>query len=179
MSILNYFSVILQTKYPDLNTPITITQNGNIVTMIIETEDGTKEVIEKTLDTYYKVITNNLPVTELLNNDYEILRLKNKLDISQLEVNQTKELLSFQKSNLDNRIKSLEDSNNMLQGLIGTQMQNHNIISLKQQNSIDKLIDSYSANNELQNKFSYIIEKIEESNHNNLKKKNIKKSKIL
>ncbi|MCP4023838.1 MAG: pentapeptide repeat-containing protein, partial [Desulfobacteraceae bacterium] len=56
ISILNYFSEVLKTKYPDTNATVQIKQDGLKVIMTIDPGDGNKEIIEKALDEYGLVV---------------------------------------------------------------------------------------------------------------------------
>lgn len=49
IGILSYFGTVLREKYPDQEAKVKIEQDGHMVRMVIETEDGNKEIIEKAL----------------------------------------------------------------------------------------------------------------------------------
>ncbi|MBB1423478.1 hypothetical protein H5200_16320 [Pseudoalteromonas sp. SG43-7] len=52
IGILSYFGTVLREKYPDQEAKVKIEQDGHMVRMVIETEDGNKEIIEKALQEY-------------------------------------------------------------------------------------------------------------------------------
>ncbi|KPA14459.1 Toll-Interleukin receptor domain protein [Candidatus Magnetomorum sp. HK-1] len=60
MSVLTYFNSILIDKYPDTKVSVTIKQENLKVTMIVETPEGKKEEIQKTLDQFEFFCISNL-----------------------------------------------------------------------------------------------------------------------
>jgi len=109
LSILSYFNTIANQKYPDMKIKVKIEQEGTAVRMLIQTPDGRKEEVEKTLDEYGLVVLGQLQPEKFLHSPYEVMALKNKLEISALELRQTKELYRLAESSGKARIDSLED----------------------------------------------------------------------
>lgn len=107
-SVLSYFSHILNKKFPHLDVGVTIQQRNNVVTMIIDTPEGEKEFFEKELTNYGLVITGQLKPEDYLLDKHEVLALKHKLEIAELEVKHTRELLQSERIQHNERIKSLE-----------------------------------------------------------------------
>ncbi len=107
-SILTHFSHILSIKYPDEKIKVRIEQDGLTIRMIIDTPDGEREEIEKTLDEYGLVVTGKMQPEEFMSDPFEAMALKNKLEIANLELRQTKQLFDFVKDNSQQRIESLE-----------------------------------------------------------------------
>lgn len=122
MGILSYFSEIIKTKHPDIQAKVRIEQDGNFVRLHIETEDGTKEIIEKTLENYTLVVSDKAPIESLLDDKIEIMALKNKLEIASMEVRQTRDIHALSRDNSDSRILSLEDEVRHLRSHIGNQL---------------------------------------------------------
>jgi internalin A len=87
--------------------------------MIIDTPSGEIETIEKTLDEYAMVFTGQMPPESFLNDPFEIMALKNKLEITKLELRQAKELYEIASNKDRQRIDSLETQVNNLFSLIG------------------------------------------------------------
>ncbi len=132
-SILTYFHHILKTKYPDLDVKVKIEQDGLILRMIIDTPDGDRELVEKTLEQYGMVVMGKMPIEEFLSDPYEIMALKNKLEIANTELRLTRDLLTFKqneyKNQIDehkNQIKDLQTQINTLYGIIGDGLKNKN-----------------------------------------------------
>jgi hypothetical protein len=107
-SILSYFSHILSVKYPAQNIKVKIEQEGLLLRMIIDTPEGTTETIEQTFNDYVMVISRQLPPESLLTDPFEVMALKNKLQIAELELRQAKELFAIVSDKDRQRINSLE-----------------------------------------------------------------------
>ncbi len=110
ISILSYFGTIIDRRYPDSEVTVRIEQQGNTVILIVETPTGEVETIERELDSYGKVITGEQSVDEYSSDPMEVLMIKNKLEITQLELRQTKELLHTERAQYEKRIENLEDN---------------------------------------------------------------------
>ena len=109
VSLLSYFSEIIETKYPDINATISIEQSGSFVTLIIDLPDGSRELIEHELNEYGLVISGNKEPESYMNNSFQAMMLRNKLELAQLEVRQTRDLLYSERKHYDSRIESLEE----------------------------------------------------------------------
>lgn len=108
VSILSYFSEVISRKYPGLDVGIRIEQEGSKVTLIIETPSGEIEKIEQELGTYGLVVTGQLPVENYTKNPIEAIMLTQKLEMAQMEIRHTKELLYTERTGFEGRVKSLE-----------------------------------------------------------------------
>lgn len=126
-SILSYFSRILNVKYPCQKIKVRIEQEGLSLRMVIDTPTGEREKIEQTLEEYGLVVIGKIPPENFLSDPFEVMALKNKLDMADLELRQTKQLLDFTKDNNQQRIESLEVELNNLHSIIekGLQSGNH------------------------------------------------------
>lgn len=109
MSILSYFSEILNKKYPNERVTVRIEQEDLNIKMIIETEDGQKEKIEKELEQYGLVIAGVLSADQYCDKPLEAMALKQKLEMAAMEVKHTKELMYSERKQYENRIGSLEE----------------------------------------------------------------------
>jgi transcriptional regulator with XRE-family HTH domain len=98
-SILSYFSRVLRVKYPSQKIKVRIEQEDLRLRMIIDTPTGEKEKIEKTLEEYGLVVTGKILPESFLSDPFEAMALKNKLEIADLELRQTRQLLAFTKNN--------------------------------------------------------------------------------
>jgi hypothetical protein len=49
VGLLSYFSAVLKEKYPQQNATVRIEQIGTTVRLIVESEDGSREIIERAL----------------------------------------------------------------------------------------------------------------------------------
>jgi hypothetical protein len=109
ISILSFFSEIVTRKYPNLDVGIRIEQEGNKVTLIIETPSGEIEKIEQEFGNYGLVVTGKMEADQYLSNPVDAMLLKYKLEIANLELRQTRELLYSEREGYSKRIESLED----------------------------------------------------------------------
>ena len=79
---------------------IKIEQDGLKVTMVIDPVDGgDKEIIEKTLNDYGLVITGNMKPEEFMDNNLNILELKNELRMAHLRIEMQKTKLHIRMQN--------------------------------------------------------------------------------
>ncbi len=120
ISILNYFNTILNQKYPDIEASVTIKQEGLNVTMIIETNNGEKEIIEKALTDYGLVVTGRMNASTLLQNSRDVVALENKLELLNTELRMTNRLLESERNQYSQRINSLEKDIERLNNIVLT-----------------------------------------------------------
>lgn len=126
VGILSYFGEIIKQKYPDIDAKVRIEQDGGIVRMIVDTPDGSREIIEKTLDDYALVVRNKAAPESLLEDKLHIHALTNKLSIAELEVKQTRDLLQISNNYASDKIKSLEEDVGFLRTHVGQQIHHMN-----------------------------------------------------
>lgn len=65
LSILSYFGSVVRIKYPDIPVKITLEQEDKIVRLKVQTPDGYRETIEKSLDNYGLVVAGKLAQEDL------------------------------------------------------------------------------------------------------------------
>ena len=118
LSILTYFNTIVSQKYPKNDVSVKIEQSGNVVKLIIETPDGNKVEIEKTLDQYGQVLKGEIPPEDLCLNPFEIMSLKNKLEIAALELRHAEKLHQICEQKNTERITELEFNVRHLQDIV-------------------------------------------------------------
>jgi len=126
-SILTYFNHILRIQYPDVRVKVKIEQDGLILRMIINTPTGYKEVMEKTLEEYGMVVSGRLQAEHFLSDPFEVMALKNKLEIAHLELRQTRDLLGFTQNSSQKQIEFFELEVNRLYCLIEQSLQSKDI----------------------------------------------------
>ena len=158
LSILSYFNTIVSQKYPDIKIKVKIEQEGSTVRMLIETPDGEKEKVEKTLEEYGLVVLGQILPENFLPSAYEVMALKNKLEISALELRQSKELFRLAESNNKTRIDSLDEQVRQLnvllaEGLKGAHKSNDIILNILENNQLT---------NEVASSIRLILSKIDE-----------------
>lgn len=93
LGILSYFGTIIREKYPDKNAKVKIEQDGLTVRMIIETEDGNQEIIEKALKEYELVLRGEKPIEELVESKLQVINLKSELRIAEVRLENARDLI--------------------------------------------------------------------------------------
>ncbi len=119
LSILNYFSAVLNDKYPNIPVTVSIRQQPEKVTLVITLPDGTQDTVSKTLSDYGLVVTGQMTPNEFAGDDLKALALQQKLELAQMEVRQTRELLRIQDQYANRRVESLETEVKNLYTLLG------------------------------------------------------------
>lgn len=114
VSILGYFSTVVKQKYPNTKVKVKIEQEGNTVRLIIETPEGGRELIEKTLEDYGLVVVGEMQPAELLPDKLHEMQFRHKLDLAVMEVSYTKELLAFAQESHKNEIAHISEEVNHL-----------------------------------------------------------------
>lgn len=101
LNILNFFGTYIREQYPDENARVKIEQKGKIVRLVIETEDGRKETIEKALEEYQLVITGQVKPEEVTKNEKLVLELKSELRLAKYRVETQQDIMSVQSGRID------------------------------------------------------------------------------
>jgi hypothetical protein len=153
ISILSYFGDVLKQKYPGIQAKIRIEQDGNLVRLHIQAEDGSKEIIEKTLEEYAMVVTDKASPEILFEDKLQIMALNNKLEIAKMEVRQTRDLLMITENNYSGRVRTLEEEIGYLREQVGSQMMlvhgSHKIIEKQIEKEERILITQIETSNKL------------------------------
>jgi hypothetical protein len=143
VGVLSYFGKVLRQKHPDINAKIRIEQDGTVVRMRIESPAGDHiETVEKELTQYALAIQGKILPEDIFENPLDALELKNKFEMAQLEVRQTRELLHYTLTQSEKRITSLEEDVAFLRQTIGSQLMHSNTLAgvvVQQGLSHDKL----------------------------------------
>ena len=128
-SILLYFGEVLKQKYSNIDAKIRIERNDNSVTLIVESSTGIIEKIEKSLDTHEEIIIGEKSVSNSLSNTIDIERLKMKLEISEVEVKHSQNIINLyknEKESTDKRVTTLEEEVKKLYGLLEISLKGSN-----------------------------------------------------
>lgn len=132
ISILSYFGEILKQRYSDIEAKIRIERRDDIVTLIIESELGVIEKIERTLDAYGDIVTGSLQASSLLANSVDIERLEMKLEMSAMEIRHSQKIISLyenDKHTTESRVTNLENQVTTLHKLLGKSLKGSNKIA--------------------------------------------------
>jgi len=115
-------SLFSQVKF-NQNIKVRIEQEGLLLRMIIDTPTGERELIKQTLNEYSLVITGKLPPESFLNNSFEVMALKNKLEMTQLELKMSEKLFAITSNRDRGDIVDLKTQVRELQSIIGKGLQ--------------------------------------------------------
>ena len=96
LGILNYFGTVLREKYPDHKAKVKIEQDGLKVRLIIESENGDREIIEKALQEYEMVVRGEAPPEALFESKAKVLELKSELRIAQVRIEGQRDIIEYQ-----------------------------------------------------------------------------------
>lgn len=132
LGILTYFGTVIDEKYPDHNSKVSIEQEGNIVRLVIETETGDKEIIEKVLEEYSLVVTNQKAPEDFFENPIKIIELKTELDMAYIRLESANRFIKHQENEnntLNDILKNLSKQENTI--VINNINTNSNHIELK------------------------------------------------
>ena len=125
ITILNYFSTILRQKNPDSNSIVRIEQDGLNVRLLIIPEKGDDiQIIEKTLEEYGLVISGKKEIKDFLADDFQIMGLENKLEISKLELRFAQKQLEYERHSYREKLANIEDEVKWLRAQIGNSLSN-------------------------------------------------------
>lgn len=145
ISILSYFSRIIEQKYPNVESAIKIEQEQSNIRLVVETNKGDRESVETTLDDYFLVVTGQKDLYDFLPDSVHVLELKHKLRIAYLEIENTKEILELTKNNYESNLhkqdKRIENLESQLE-ILTTSMRDSVISTHKQQESILSILDN-------------------------------------
>jgi DNA-binding response OmpR family regulator len=141
ISILSYFSTVVKQKYPKSNVKVRIEQEGRTVRLVIETPDGEKERIEKTLEEYGLVVVGQMRPQSLLPDEVDVIQLQHKLEMSRMELTHTRQLLSLKDESQKQDIARLEDKVNLLMEHISDGLRRE----VQSKEILFRIIDSYSV----------------------------------
>lgn len=96
LGVLTYFGTVLREKYPNHDAKVRIEQDGLTVRLVIESENGDREVIEKALQEYELVVLGECSPETLLANPAMVIDLKNELRIAQVRIESQRDIINLQ-----------------------------------------------------------------------------------
>jgi hypothetical protein len=114
VGLLSYFGEVLRQKDPSTKAKVRIEQDGRIVRLHIESPAGEIETIEKELDQYALVISNQAPPETLFEQRMHIMQLESRLEVAKVELKNAHDLkqltdgmYSYQLRDLQQKVESL------------------------------------------------------------------------
>lgn len=146
ISILSYFGKVLTDKQSEIDQSVLIKQHKSKVSLIIQTKDGDKHVVEKELLDYGSVIKGELSIEEFLPNQIQALELRNQLQILKTQIECQKQIFQISEKvnneilkEKEKRIESLDEEVHWLRSKISQGVLDHN-------SRLDQLISDVNLN---------------------------------
>jgi hypothetical protein len=99
IGILNYFASYLKEQYPNEKATVRIEQSGLNVRMVVESEAGNKEIIEKALHEYELIISGQERADKFTDSEKLILELRNELRIAKFRLESQQDIIALQNLN--------------------------------------------------------------------------------
>ena len=118
LSILNYFGTVLRNKYPEQKATVKIEQHENMVRMIVESENGDKDIIEKALYEYELVMSGKMPLEEFYQEQAQVLELKQHIRILEVQLENQRDLLRWQDRSYQETQNRILDLQEVVRGLL-------------------------------------------------------------
>lgn len=166
VGLLSYFSEILKQKISTFDSKVTIEQDGEKVRLLIKSKAGSVDMIETLLNDYGLVLNGQLAPEKFMDNEVQLLSLRNKLDMSAIEVKHQKDILALTTSSYNLRIESLEDQLKHLKAVLSK-----SIISNKvAQSHVSSLIEKFTNGSVVESRLIELAEKIDNGLSNSDKK---------
>ena len=85
-NILNYFATYLDQKYPEVEVAVEISQQGSVVRLVVETAEGDRDIVERTLEEYALVLGGRLLPEEVINDRLTLVEMRQQLDLLKLQL---------------------------------------------------------------------------------------------
>lgn len=154
LGILSYFGTVLREKYPEQKATVKIEQQDLTVRMIVESENGDKEIIEKALYEYELVVSGQTPVEDFYPTDIQRLELRNQIRMLNFQLESQKEIVALKNGEILNLRALAHQALNQSQPNITVINQLHNEQSIKidykteinqSYEALDELIDLLSS----------------------------------
>lgn len=114
LGILSYFGTVMRKKYPEQNAKVKIEQEDDKVRLIVESENGDQEIIERAFDEFGLVIHQDIKPENFYDNYLDVAELKTKLGTFESELKFQHQLVEMK----EHRIIELEKDRNFLKNVI-------------------------------------------------------------
>lgn len=140
IGILSYFSTVLRQKLPESNASISIRQERDKVTLTIKYQDGTEEKVSHLLQEYGLVVTGDISAEQFLEDPVQAIALRQKLQMAEMEVRHTRELLFLEKNYNEKRFISLESEVDFLKKQLADQLRDNSNERVVMLGLLDKVV---------------------------------------
>ena len=122
VGLLSYFGEVLRQKDPSTKAKVRIEQDGRIVRLHIESPSGDIETIEKELDQYALVISNQAPPETLFEQRMHIMQLESRLEVAKVELKNAHDLKQLTEGFYSHQVRDLKQQVDSLTHQVATQL---------------------------------------------------------
>lgn len=166
VNILSYFGTYLRKNYPSTDARVRIEQDGIKVRLIIETIDGSKEIVEKAIHDYGMMVYGEVTPESVVHDPLLVAELKFQLRMAHLNIETQKDLLNAKDQEI-NRFHDLLKQTLSRDTPINISLSSYssNVNTLSSTNVIKSTIDGLSELVELLNKNGVDSSLIEDVNN--------------
>lgn len=134
VGLLSYFGEVLRQKDPSTKAKVRIEQEGNTVRLHIVPPVGEAEIVEKQLEQFALVISEQASPETLFSNQAHIIQLKSQLEMARLQVQTAQEIKQITDGVNAQRFATLEKQVESLNVQLAAQLlQNNKVIDLATQ----------------------------------------------
>lgn len=130
IALLHYFSRIVQLTHPDIDMEISVTQEGEGVTLSIEVAESDYKTVDEALENYGLALKGSMPLNAILSDPNHLMEWKQKLDLSALEVKITRDLMESPDTPHSQDIEALAEDAKTLHNLVGDGVSGLNALSV-------------------------------------------------
>lgn len=129
VGLLHYVSRILAFRCPDVPVKVAIIHDESFVKLRLEVPENKRSEIEAVVEDYSAVLKGAKPLNQLLSQTEHLMELKQKLDLSALEIRITRDIIENpDPENMDN-IETLEAEIRQFHQLIGRGLSQVQVVS--------------------------------------------------
>ncbi len=120
LNVLSYFSEFVAAKYKDTPVKVQIEREGSSLRLIVETPEGKREEVERTLQDFSLVMRGEKAPSEITDDKVQIFRLENQLDQIKTMLAMERRAFELEAGFKDQRIQDLEEGAQELRNQVAT-----------------------------------------------------------
>ncbi len=129
ISLLHYVTRILAFRCPDVPVKIALIHDESFIKLRIEMPEHKRAEVEAVVEDYSAVLKGAKPLNQLLSETAHIMELKQKLDLSALEIRITRDIIENPDPENINNIEALESDVRQFHQLIGRGLSQVQVVS--------------------------------------------------
>ena len=107
--LLTYLGRILDHKFPDDRSRVTVSRKGELITLAVQPPEGRREETEQVIDDYARVLQGGMAPEDFLDDKGEVERLKFELELLQSRLDSERKTTKLQEGRIRVLQRNLED----------------------------------------------------------------------